>query len=159
MTQNALAATDPSRKTILVVEDDESTAQAVAWHLSKAGFATSIARDGLAALTTLKAWTPDAVVLDLDQRPSIFGAEPNRDVAVGATRFLSVLDQMLDDGGQSVSIGDHVEFFKTAFEHRARSVRAARRDRGLEYLGEIHRSRGTRFAAALAQLQIGRAHV
>lgn len=56
---------DPSKRTVLIVEDDESTANALAYHLSKAGFATSISRDGLAAVTTLKGWLPDAVVLDL----------------------------------------------------------------------------------------------
>jgi len=65
MTTDPAPAPTSDRRTVLVVEDDESTAQAVAWHLAKAGFATSVARDGLAALTTLKAWTPDAVVLDL----------------------------------------------------------------------------------------------
>ncbi len=65
MTTDPAPTPTSDRRTVLVVEDDESTAQAVAWHLAKAGFATSVARDGLAALTTLKAWTPDAVVLDL----------------------------------------------------------------------------------------------
>ncbi|MBM3697721.1 MAG: response regulator transcription factor [Actinobacteria bacterium] len=53
------------RRTILIVEDDESTARATAYHLSKAGYRTSVSKDGLAALTTLKAWRPDALVLDL----------------------------------------------------------------------------------------------
>ena len=56
---------DPGRRTVLIVEDDESTANALAYHLSKAGFGTSISRDGLAAITTLKGWRPDALVLDL----------------------------------------------------------------------------------------------
>ena len=55
---------DPGRRTVLIVEDDESTANALAYHLSKAGFGTSISRDGLAAITTLKGWRPDALVLD-----------------------------------------------------------------------------------------------
>lgn len=79
MSPNPLATKDPARQTVLVVEDDESTAQAVAWHLAKAGFVTSIARDGLAALTTLKAWTPDAVVLDL-MLPHVDGWSIIRDV-------------------------------------------------------------------------------
>lgn len=56
---------DPGKRTVLIVEDDESTANALAYHLSKAGFGTSISRDGLAAITTLKGWRPDALVLDL----------------------------------------------------------------------------------------------
>ena len=54
-----------TRRTVLVIEDDESTATAVAYHLTRAGFAASVCRDGLAAITTLKAWQPDALVLDL----------------------------------------------------------------------------------------------
>lgn len=53
------------RRTVLIVEDDENTARATAYHLSKAGYATSVSKDGLAALTALKAWQPDALVLDL----------------------------------------------------------------------------------------------
>lgn len=53
------------RRTVLVVEDDESTATAVAYHLAKAGYAVSISKDGLAAITALKGWRPDALVLDL----------------------------------------------------------------------------------------------
>ena len=56
---------DSERRTVLIVEDDDSTATALAYHLSKAGFATSVSKDGLAAITTLKAWRPDALVLDL----------------------------------------------------------------------------------------------
>ena len=54
-----------ARPTVLIVEDDDSTARATAYHLAKAGYATSISRDGLAAITALKAWRPDALVLDL----------------------------------------------------------------------------------------------
>jgi DNA-binding response OmpR family regulator len=99
MTPNPLAATDPSRKTILVVEDDESTAQAVAWHLSKAGFATTIARDGLAALTTLKAWTPDAVVLDL-MLPHVDGWSIIRDVRRWAPQLPIIVMTARPDEGE-----------------------------------------------------------
>lgn len=58
-------AQQADRRTVLVVEDDDSTARATAYHLAKAGFAVTISRDGLAALTSLKAWRPDALVLDL----------------------------------------------------------------------------------------------
>ncbi|MGB1527085.1 MAG: DNA-binding response regulator, partial [Miltoncostaeaceae bacterium] len=52
-----------ARPTVLIVEDDDSTARATAYHLARAGYATSISRDGLAAITALKAWRPDALVL------------------------------------------------------------------------------------------------
>lgn len=66
-----LDTADPSdvdhgdRRTVLVVEDDDNTARATAYHLAKAGYAVTISKDGLAALTRLKAWRPDALVLDL----------------------------------------------------------------------------------------------
>ncbi|MGA0067876.1 MAG: response regulator transcription factor [Miltoncostaeaceae bacterium] len=67
------------RRTVRVVEDDESTATAVAYHLAKAGYAASVSKDGLAALTTLKGWRPDALVLDL-MLPHVDGWSIIRDV-------------------------------------------------------------------------------
>lgn len=67
------------RRTVLVVEDDESTATAVAYHLAKAGHAVSVSKDGLAAITTLKGWQPDALVLDL-MLPHVDGWSIIRDV-------------------------------------------------------------------------------
>lgn len=72
-------ADNPARRTVLIVEDDESTATALAYHLSKAGFATSVSKDGLAAMTTLKAWRPDALVLDL-MLPHVDGLRIIREV-------------------------------------------------------------------------------
>ncbi len=67
------------RRTILVVEDDDSTATAVAYHLTRAGFSVSACRDGLSAMTTLKGWRPDALVLDL-MLPHVDGWSIIRDV-------------------------------------------------------------------------------
>ncbi|MBM3665315.1 MAG: response regulator transcription factor, partial [Actinobacteria bacterium] len=67
------------RRTVLVVEDDDSTATAVAYHLARAGYAVSISKDGLAAITTLKGWRPDALVLDL-MLPHVDGWSIIRDV-------------------------------------------------------------------------------
>ncbi|WP_217914926.1 response regulator transcription factor [Miltoncostaea marina] len=50
---------------ILIVEDDESTAEAMAFHMRAAGFAPTIAPDGLQALRALRGGPPDAIVLDL----------------------------------------------------------------------------------------------
>jgi DNA-binding response OmpR family regulator len=90
---------DPNRRTVLVVEDDESTAQAVAWHLAKAGYATSVARDGLAALTTLKAWQPDAVVLDL-MLPHVDGWAIIRDVRRWAPNLPIIVMTARPDEGE-----------------------------------------------------------
>lgn len=67
------------RRTVLVVEDDESTATAVAYHLARAGYSVSVSKDGLAAITTLKGWQPDALVLDL-MLPHVDGWSIIRDV-------------------------------------------------------------------------------
>ena len=77
--QPLTAADDPERRTVLIVEDDDSTARALAYHLAKAGFATSVSKDGLAAITTLKAWRPDALVLDL-MLPHVDGLSIIQDV-------------------------------------------------------------------------------
>jgi DNA-binding response OmpR family regulator len=53
------------RMRILIVEDDESTAEAVAFHLRAAGMEPIVAADGLAGLRCLRNDAPDAVVLDL----------------------------------------------------------------------------------------------
>lgn len=50
---------------ILIVEDDESTAEAMAFHMRAAGLETTVAADGLAGLRALRHSAPDAVVLDL----------------------------------------------------------------------------------------------
>jgi DNA-binding response OmpR family regulator len=51
---------------ILVVEDDESTADMVLSLLSQSGFRTRTVSDGNAALKTIAANPPDLVLLDLD---------------------------------------------------------------------------------------------
>ncbi|HEY7513281.1 MAG TPA: response regulator transcription factor [Vicinamibacteria bacterium] len=50
---------------VLVVEDDESTGEAIAFHLGRAGLRATVAGDGLAALTALRREVPDVLVLDL----------------------------------------------------------------------------------------------
>lgn len=50
---------------ILIVEDDESTAEAIAFHMRAAGLEPTIAPDGLQGLRLLRDATPDALVLDL----------------------------------------------------------------------------------------------
>lgn len=62
MTDSASTTTSPS---ILIVEDDESTGEAVAFHLRRAGFAPRLETDGLAGLQALKNGLPEVLVLDL----------------------------------------------------------------------------------------------
>jgi DNA-binding response OmpR family regulator len=53
------------RMKILIVEDDDSTAEAIAFHMRAAGLEPTVATDGLAGLRALRSASPDAVVLDL----------------------------------------------------------------------------------------------
>jgi phosphate regulon transcriptional regulator PhoB len=57
---------------VLIVEDDASVAQAIAYTLSQEGFETTTAEDGQAALELFEAEAPDVVVLDL-MLPGISG--------------------------------------------------------------------------------------
>jgi DNA-binding response OmpR family regulator len=61
----AMTGTVAPAPRILVVEDDESTAEAVAFHLRSAGLDPSLACDGLSALRALRSSPPDVVLLDL----------------------------------------------------------------------------------------------
>ena len=50
---------------VLIVEDDESTGEAIAWSLGRAGLGATLATDGLAGLGALKRGVPDVLLLDL----------------------------------------------------------------------------------------------
>jgi two-component system phosphate regulon response regulator PhoB len=66
------SASRPAR--ILVVEDERQTARLLEFVLSKAGYKVSCAADGPRALTAASAFSPDAVLLDL-QLPGLSGLE------------------------------------------------------------------------------------
>jgi DNA-binding response OmpR family regulator len=57
---------------ILIVEDEISVAEAVAYALEQEGFEASVAADGKSALQLFEQWTPDLVILDL-MLPEISG--------------------------------------------------------------------------------------
>src|ERR1039457_1669772 len=70
-----LTAQAPSTtRTVLVVEDEVSIAEAVAARLRSEGFAVHIATDGLSAVDLCQALQPDLVVLDL-MLPGLDGLE------------------------------------------------------------------------------------
>lgn len=69
---------------VLIVEADDSTARALAYHLTKAGFRTSVSRDGCVALAALTGWRPDAVIVDLDV-PRVNALEIIEEVRQSAT--------------------------------------------------------------------------
>jgi DNA-binding response OmpR family regulator len=67
----------PSRGTVLVVDDEPTIAEVVSRYLQRAGYATAIARDGAQALAAASERRPDLVVLDL-MLPRIGGLEVMR---------------------------------------------------------------------------------
>src|SRR5260370_33319947 len=64
-------------RTVLVVEDETSIAEAVAARLRSEGFAVEIAADGLAAVEACERLRPSLVVLDL-MLPGLDGLERGR---------------------------------------------------------------------------------
>src|SRR5437016_5700123 len=60
-----LQAVERARKTVLIVEDDERVAMALALRIRAAGFDTTIAVDGFAGVRNAVLARPDAIVLDI----------------------------------------------------------------------------------------------
>jgi DNA-binding response OmpR family regulator len=55
----------PEKKRILVIEDEARIAEGLRLNLSLAGFAVSLAPDGIDGLAQWRAWQPDLIVLDI----------------------------------------------------------------------------------------------
>lgn len=70
---------DTADRSVLVIEDDEAIADAIAFHLSRAGMDVSVAHDGREGLRRLRAARPDALILDL-MLPHIDGWRVIREV-------------------------------------------------------------------------------
>lgn len=54
-----------AQKSILIVEDDETLQQTLAYNLEREGYAIAVAADGQTALKMARAWPYDLVILDL----------------------------------------------------------------------------------------------
>jgi len=75
----AARSAPPLTRTILVVEDEASIAEAVATRLRSEGFAVEIAADGPAGVERCRALEPDLVVLDL-MLPGLDGLDVCREI-------------------------------------------------------------------------------
>jgi DNA-binding response OmpR family regulator len=75
--------TSHERPTVLVVEDDRATREMFEYGLRIAGFAVSVAGDGLTALRLVEQELPDAIVLDLDL-PHVSGIDVHQEVMAHA---------------------------------------------------------------------------
>ncbi len=60
--------------TILIVEDEETTASLIQYKLSNSGYHVATVRDGVRAMEFLKTRTPDLIILDL-MMPIMSGRE------------------------------------------------------------------------------------
>ncbi len=74
MSEVLTARAPNTTRTVLVVEDEVSIAEAVAARLRSEGFGVHIAADGLSAVEICETWHPDLVVLDL-MLPGLDGLE------------------------------------------------------------------------------------
>ena len=74
---------EPSRRRVLVVEDEPVTAEVVCRYLDHAGYETRLERDGPGALTQASLWRPDLLVLDI-MLPRLNGLEGLRRLRAGA---------------------------------------------------------------------------
>ncbi|HEV2756774.1 MAG TPA: response regulator, partial [Actinomycetota bacterium] len=75
-------------QTILVIEDEQAIASAVAARLEKEGFDVLVAGDGVSGIETFRTGDPDLVVLDL-MLPGMDGLEVCR--RIQAERYVPVL--------------------------------------------------------------------
>src|SRR5947209_5803988 len=78
------------RGSVLVVDDEPTIAEIVSRYLSRAGYDTRIANDGVTAIETAKAWRPDLVVLDL-MLPGVDGFEVLRRLRSQGPRSVAVI--------------------------------------------------------------------
>jgi DNA-binding response OmpR family regulator len=60
--------------TILVVDDSPTVGSTVEWMLRTYGFTVRIARDGISALSALRTYTPDLILLDI-RMPHVDGIQ------------------------------------------------------------------------------------
>ena len=82
-------AIDPTGRTVVVVDDDESVRTVVGWQLEADGHRVVHACDGASALALISSLHPDVVVLDLSM-PGIGGLDVLRQVRSGPAPDASV---------------------------------------------------------------------
>ena len=101
----------PPTGRILVVDDETDLAQLVAGYLRKAGLEVAVRHDGTEAVTAVRDFTPDVLVLDLGL-PGIDGIEVCRQVRTFSDCYVLMLTARDDEVdkivGLSVGADDYV---------------------------------------------------
>jgi CheY-like chemotaxis protein len=127
---------NPSKRQILVVDDDPSVREAVATLLISAGYDVTTAEDGFGALLQLKKTLPDVVVSDLDM-PKMSGYEL---LSVIRRRFPDILTVAMSGAYQGCDVplgvvadsffpkGEHSKILLRSLEELLRSVSARSAD-------------------------------
>jgi two-component system response regulator ResD len=86
----AVIDTQHSRGSILVVDDEPTIGEIVSRYLTRAGYETRVAMDGIQALEEADAWGPDLIVLDL-MLPGLDGLEVLRRLRAVDKRGVAVI--------------------------------------------------------------------
>jgi two-component system response regulator ResD len=86
----AVIDTQHSRGSILVVDDEPTIGEIVSRSLTRAGYETRVAMDGIQALEEADAWGPDLIVLDL-MLPGLDGLEVLRRLRAVDKRGVAVI--------------------------------------------------------------------
>jgi signal transduction histidine kinase/DNA-binding response OmpR family regulator len=108
---------------VLVVEDDESSADLLRLYLETEGFEVAVARDGDEALRLVRRLDPQAVILDL-VLPTIDGWDVLGELK-GDPRTASVpviIVSMLDERGKGIALGAAEYLVKPVRRHELRSA-------------------------------------
>jgi signal transduction histidine kinase/DNA-binding response OmpR family regulator len=109
--------------TVLVVEDDESSADLLRLYLESEGFDVAVARDGDEGLELVRRLRPEAVILDL-VLPTIDGwdvlGELKGDQSTASVPVIIV--SMLDERGKGIALGASEYLVKPVRRHELRSA-------------------------------------
>lgn len=101
----------PGGARILVVEDETDLARMVGAYLERAGYAVELVHDGIEAVASARAVTPDAMVLDLGL-PRLDGIEVCRQVRTFSDCYILMLTARDDEVdklvGLSVGADDYI---------------------------------------------------
>jgi PAS domain S-box-containing protein len=132
-----LAPDRPAPK-VLVVDDDESSREALVLHLEMVGFDVHSAANGVAAIETFEQWGPDVILMDL-WMPEMDGLEAMRRIKASprgaVTPILAVTASVLEDSEKEAIEAGADGFVRKPFR-KADVFHELKRVLGIEYVYE-----------------------